>query len=310
MRTTSPPFTPQHYKPVLATTDHISHVYKFARKPNFMCTQLTSKWPLGLVVDSILGPLPVVKWSRITPEMSALTTGLANWYRLTSLVVGNSSSAYAVSKALSPAQQKSYRLLWQWWTAAYQYPARSLATTLDIISSCEDLSIFEEGNPELPQVWEVAIKHLQVRRWPVGDVKELRPYDEAGDSYSDVMRQHWEWEFTAYASVHTFTGSVEACGNIERARLQAALTSFCQLAAWSCYSTSSDERHSKNYLAADEGPDISKLSPARSHPADEADSMSLLKSCFDLNIQHGPAIETCRWLESGQREDGSLPYYL
>jgi len=137
-----------------------------------MCTQLTNQWPLGLVVNSILGPLPVVNWSGITPEVPALTTGLANWYRLTSLVVDNSGSAYAVSKVLSPAQQKSYRLLWQWWTAAYQYLATSLATVLDIVSSCEDLSIFEEGNPELPQVWRVSIKHLQVRHWPVGDVKE------------------------------------------------------------------------------------------------------------------------------------------
>lgn len=242
--------------------------------------------------------------------MPALTTGLANWYRLTSLVVDNSGSAYSLSKVLSPAQQKSYRLLWQWWTAAYQYPATSLATVLDIVSSCEDLSIFEEGNPELPQVWRVAIKHLQVRHWPVGDVKVLRPHGGAGDSYNDVMRHHWEWEFTSYASVHTFERDVEACGNIERSRLQAALKSFCQLTAWSCYSASSHESHSKIYFDSNSSLGVSKLGPARLHPADEADLTSLFRSCFDLKIQNGPEIETCQWLESGQSEDGNLPHYL
>lgn len=277
-----------------------------------MGTLSTGHWPLGLIVDAVLGPLPFANWDKVarpSPEIRSTTMGLANWYRLTELVVKDPSSADAIIKALSSAQQKSYRLLWQWWTAAYQDPETCLASILDILSGCGDLSVYEGGSPELRQVWEVAIKHLQLKLWPVGDVNE-RPYDESSDSYSDVMRHHWEWEFTSYASANTFVGSPEARGNIERSRLQAALKSYCQHVAWSCFAGPSLENSSKNYAGATSASDIFQLSLAKFNHANEGDSMSLLKSCFDLNIFRGPEIETCWWLERGQSEDQKLPYYL
>lgn len=276
-----------------------------------MPSQETKDWPLGLLTDSILGPLPFKNLDKEASELTVLNTrGLANWYRLTSWLVSYATSKAVLDTLLSPDQQRSHRLLWQWWTAVYQNPAVTLASILDIVSTSDNIEVFYGRSSD---VWDIAIKHLQLRSWPKGDVIELSHYDPAEDSYNDILRRHWEWEFTAYSSVSQYKESMEARGNLDRSRLEAAVHAFCQLVATRCYAnlTYDGQPQTRDPSGTTDDPK-SSLSASEGFAFEEevVDSMPIVQACMDIRVEYGPEIAACPWLETCKSSQDNLPYYL
>lgn len=284
-----------------------------------MLSQETGDYPLGLLTDCILGPLPT---SALKNEPSIhiyrFTLGLANWYRLTAWLNSSDVSELKSNKTLSKKQWDSYQHLWQWWTAVYQDPAYSLASILQIVSLSRDLSCFDSQPEQYQHVWNTAIRNLRLRRWPKGNFEEQMTHirctstNDSGvgrytDSYNDRMFLHWEMEFATDQRIESWNRSRRRISYIHGARRDISIISFCQLTAMSCLSETKSRLEGENKeINSPKQKDKVVDSPSKN---DVFDKNHLSKDLLDVRTDRGPSIEACPWLE---KDDVStdLPYYL
>lgn len=118
-----------------------------------MISQYSEGLPLGLLTESILGPLPVQTWRKASSmpiRATRFSIGLENWFRLTTLLTYQDISFLRPGGIFSVAQWNSYRHLWQWWTAAYQNKAYTLNRIDQIFFESRDGQDFNSDRVERP----------------------------------------------------------------------------------------------------------------------------------------------------------------
>ncbi|KAF4313016.1 hypothetical protein GTA08_BOTSDO01700 [Botryosphaeria dothidea] len=146
------------------------------------------------------------------PEIKA-TVALDYWYTLNFCLMVK--GRYPDLEALMTEDQKrSYQLLVDWWTAAYQDPAASLAFILEM---------------------EV-LEYLELRRWPSGDIQDsserVVEYD-VRDCYHESLRNLFEIEFRDFGLYNDTTE--QTLNLLKDYRHSAIRPAYSQQAAMWCY---------------------------------------------------------------------------
>ena len=96
--------------------------------------QPVGTYSLGRAVESLFGAPP----PHLRSSQAFRARGLYNWYRLVhfSRINDQSENAY-IETSFSPDQLRSFRLLWEWWTAQYQDPILSLHWISELLNHYE-----------------------------------------------------------------------------------------------------------------------------------------------------------------------------
>ncbi|KAF2252743.1 hypothetical protein BU26DRAFT_600999 [Trematosphaeria pertusa] len=245
---------------------------------------------LGNMVEYFLGPVD-------PSSLSLHSFALANWYRCNHCMADSAFRA-ELSSMLSDTQQRSYNLLFEWWTAAYQEPRSALYAILEIVSESQDLEVVID---EDEWSWTDLLRFLQLREWPKDDACKPRKVVPNSADYNDVMMELYEEEF--------YRTRFSADARLRRLRKNAAVAAYVQRAAFFCYHS----LHQECLLpqAHVESPTMG-VSPgdmatkATDHTGDQTQAMS-------TSLTIGPAVESCAWLDWEIRATTNkldLPYYL
>ncbi|RDW56568.1 hypothetical protein BP6252_14096 [Coleophoma cylindrospora] len=247
---------------------------------------------LGVVIENFMGPLEA---ELLEEELPGGTTRiLANWYRLTYCLL-DEEHRHELRAIMSTDQKRSYCLLWEWWTAAYQDPGTSLTEILNIASSSRDLDPKNENKDS----WKAVLSHLELRHWPEGEISVLRPSAPGSTGYHEALSSLFKAEFAVWMGDYERDATI---GSLKHARRNANVSAYCQQMAMCCFRTlsnkivhneSAETRHWKSLAFND-----------------------LLHEIMDFphqGLECGPMLEICSWLQQdiGTKPDStSLPYYL
>lgn len=256
-----------------------------------------------------MGPFPTsIPKEKLSQLSTRLAIGLANWYRLTAWLVGQSASNPEVSKLISTAQWDSYRHLWQWWTAAYQDPGSSLASVLSMVSLADDLQSLNSDEDGLRDVWNTAIHHLQLRHWPRGDLEEEMVYPPGLKSYNDNLWFHWNYEFVVILSMEEWDDVSRESSILGELRRDTAIETFRQRTAALCLLNAEEQVEEGDKVPIE--PKQKDLEILSGHSrTSTVYNAPFIRACSDTRMDFGPTIEACPWLRTGQQST-DLPYYL
>lgn len=272
--------------------------------------------PLRTLVEEVLGPSSDQK-GRKRNDLSGGTHGLYNWYRMVYVLskASRHPSTPALWNSMSIWHRQSFRMLFDWWTASYQDPSCSLASTLALVDRCNAINFHEfeqHGGKEQAEVRTLQL--LQLKRWPKGDI--LPPPRLPGrrailSGYHDHMESLFSFEFNS--SHEPEDRQREIWERRRWARSQAAQSAFCQQIAWELL-----EKHEAAELRAemqDKMQEISRVPCARTDSAPTEIIGSDFERIFGADKHHqtdlkvrGAIIEACPWLPPVSK--GGLPYYL
>lgn len=254
-------------------------------------------WSLSTVVDDFLGPLPV----HVT--RSATQKGLANWYRFNVLLAARHSSTDTMLQLeraraagdlwtrMTAWHRHAFRLLYEWWTASYQDPATSLAGIFDIVDECDRVD--EEGATS-QEAWRRVLKILELKRWPVGDIKSHN--NGRVMHYDERILELFRWEFDSTVEDPIMDASLVHPQRRNR-RSQAALYAYCQQLSWHCF--------------YDLEPVAGCNESCKEKQVNAVERLWDNENPFTSVAARGPIIEACPWLEKTENDLGtSLPYYL
>lgn len=118
-------------------------------------------------VDWMVASKPEAVESWVVQRIRSLT----NWFRLQHFV----SDGYA--DLLGEEQRNSYRLLFDWWTAAYDRPATSLLYCSQLESVIHQNPRFKRYEDEYKELWICIQKHYSVT------LSRLQPRDTGLDGW-------------------------------------------------------------------------------------------------------------------------------
>lgn len=169
------------------------------------------------------------------PEIKA-TVALDCWYTLNFCLMVK--GRYPDLEALMTEDQKrSYQLLVDWWTAAYQDPAASLAFILEITTLSMELPTASEYSKNL---YREVLEYLELQRWPSGDIQDpserIFEYD-VSDCYHESLRNLFEIEFR---DIGLYNDTTEQTLNLLKDYRHSAIRpAYSQQAAMRCYEVAS-----------------------------------------------------------------------
>ena len=250
---------------------------------------------LFTVIEEVLGPLPGQDQQK-TDRISRGSNALSNWYRIVYVLskVSCHPSKELLWNTMSIWHRRSFRMLFDWWTASYQDPECSLASILALIDRCEEVECHgwrQKENEDRVEV--IVLKLLELKRWPEGDIwtpSKLPAYGAGLTGYHDQL------EILFLAEFDTINDSGGQRQNAfweqrRRARSSAAQSAFCQQMAWQLL-----ERHQEvEWFESGSAKDFEATFGVEEHKE------------TDLTMT-GPVIEACPWLPPVA--DDGLPYYL
>lgn len=171
------------------------------------------------------------------PEIKA-TVALDYWYTLNFCLMVK--GRYPDLEALMTEDQKrSYQLLVDWWTAAYQDPAASLAFILEITTLSMELPTASEYSKNL---YREVLEYLELQRWPSGDIQDpserIFEYD-VSDCYHESLRNLFEIEFR---DIGLYNDTTEQTMNLLKDYRHSAIRpAYSQQAAMRCYEVASQQ---------------------------------------------------------------------
>ncbi|KAI1742427.1 hypothetical protein F4680DRAFT_31994 [Xylaria scruposa] len=268
--------------------------------------QQRHRWALGALVEDIFGTFP-----PSPQEKKRHTKGLWNWYRLNYLLM-SAETAQKLACAMGPWQKHSFQLLKDWWTAAYQDPGYSLFDILDIVSDSDQLPALNtfEDTSRTEEAWDNLLKHLQLRRWPRGEIKQpSKIWDTRNPSrsYNERLRFLFMCEFFFEGNYRPELEDESNFGTREWARRTSAQYAYCQAVSWEAFYC--DGRRADTLL--DSG--NAKPSTYHKHPVNRAiEAVEILNNEDPIAriLAHGPMTEPCPWLDPEGDKSNNLPYYL
>lgn len=246
-----------------------------------------SKWALRTLLETVKRPYP----DSVDSQVSDLDHWLGAWYRF-NFYMAKEESRLELNARMSLKQRETYRLLYEWWTAAYQDPAYSLAEILHHTSSLGDLS---ETNPayegQREENWSLVFQHLRLKRWPNGPIPKPECDESvwvAGRSYNVLMNSLLRLEFMGGPGNRNAENLATTHYRLYF-REQGVKFAYCQEIGY------------KLYLQAHPLEDSGKVV----HPS--PDNVSAAHPI----LTRGSVFEPCPWLERDKGEEhGNLPLYL
>lgn len=134
-------------------------------------------------------------------------------------------------------------------------------------------------------------------------------YDPEVDSYNDVLWKLWEHEFAGCLFMDLFEQSKLAEFSLRVIRREAAIRAFCQLVGTSCLlNVANDSRQGRKEKRVVDWncTHESNRSLLEDYPTENAPSSV---QCLEVNIERGPEIEACPWLQTTETDE-HLAYYL
>ncbi|KAK7715473.1 hypothetical protein SLS57_006860 [Botryosphaeria dothidea] len=251
-----------------------------------------SKLSLRVLLETIKGPYPDLTNS----DISELGRGLAEWYRF-NYYMAQEHHRDELNGLMSVEQRGSYRLLLEWWTAAYQDSAYSLAAILDYTSHLEDLSGTNpgrDGNRE--ENWSLVFQHLYLKSWPDGPIPDPEFTGRLwspGEGYNALMESLFRLEFAAGLNLYPAMRDDEPPDIThyrEYFREQGVRYAYCQEMGYKLFLKAYPEHRSEKCLLGKKG-----KPPGAGHAA----------------LTRGPVFNPCPWLERDKVDDlQNLPLYL
>lgn len=232
---------------------------------------------------------------------SRASEGLLNWYRLTHIMLKDPTNASrkSIENRMSTWQRSSFNVLYEWWTASYQEAAHSLTAIFDMLDGCDDLEAvpIEDGGLEKDD-WERVIRHLELKRWPEGDIEE---WDEPMTLiYHIPMENLFRAEFHKDAESEMVSRS-EWSHVLHHKRRDAVMRAYCQNLAWGLCQ--------RNLLP-------SALAKPRVYSNLEIEAASstagpFLSDSATASLAKGPVVHQCPWLDQQREHDPeNLPHFL
>lgn len=237
------------------------------------------------------------EWFKNARNIFSTTSAIANWYRLNYLLLAQDNKDHPLRTSLlsimSVRDRQIFRLLHEWWTAAYSEPAFSLAAILSRLDFCNDLSkLWSEDE------WKAIHRCLALRVWPKGDVVEPD---------FDIMKYHSTMDHLFFDEFQNMDMDIKSRGDI---RMQAFEAAYLQQAGWHIL-------HGTESMATGDSklpePDLF----AKSLPGEPG---------FESLASKGPMVEPCPWLtetttklvngatyevvQTQRRSESDIPYYL
>jgi len=252
---------------------------------------------LGTVIDSFECEASQ-PGTRVSPALKLIA-----WYTL-NFYLSNEAFRPKLEALLSDAQKRSYCLLWEWWTAAYQDPAFSLAVIIDITSKFEVFGNAEDGMKEL------LMGHLQLHTWPTGELQTPKVNIPDAKGYHDDMLVLFDWEFDLEYDSKM----------LEATRQQAVFSAYGQHAAMTCFRML--PRKSMLEMLQETSPHWSQnggMAFSRKLSYENASSVDNLtpkarrhESVVGYRgLESGPFLKHCKWLDENETlELRHLPHYL
>ncbi|KAJ9608145.1 hypothetical protein H2200_007133 [Cladophialophora chaetospira] len=245
---------------------------------------------LGTVIEAYLGPVEEHLLQHEDFKKNSSTRGLANWYRF-NYCVFNDEDRVEFSRLLSKQQKESYCLLHEWWTAAYSDESTSLAHVLAIIDDCQNL----ESSDDKPGQWNLLLSHLQLKRWPTGDIEVVDSLQQ--QNYDTVLRRLYSTEF----GTSTYYGTISSppLPTIEQHRRDASTKAWGQKTAWKSF----------DFLRYSSAEHID----GNCEDVEIKTSQHVSSARLALEFQEitAPPISACSWLKVENMDTRrSLPHYL
>lgn len=227
-------------------------------------------------------------WEAIDARRSE---GLLNWYRLANALLQEpqNSARRKLETRMSVWQRSSFMVLYDWWTASYQEAGHSLAAIFDIVDSCDNLEDVSTDDGGLAKYdWDLVIRYLQLKRWPVGDIESPdRPDIPVQLIYHEAIVDLFEAEFRRDAETEMVSES-DWDHLLHQRRRIAVMGSFCHHLAWRLY-------HPSPLKVED-------------FPTDGSQAAHSTRMSF---LEKGPVVEPCPWLQHQTDNDPkNLPYFL
>lgn len=198
--------------------------------------------------------------------------------------------------------RQSFRLLYEWWTASYQEPAISLAGILEIVDGSAKLD--HESEMLDPDAWGYILHLLELKRWPLGDIKG--PVKHSAIHYNERLISLFNWEFGT-----TEDPLMDDSMNGEKrrtARSQAAQYAYCQQVSWQLFSHG--QRQASTYTDANVSEGCKLNCPSGYNDANALERLWDDQNPFASIAAKGPIIEACPWLEKHEMDTEDLPFYL
>lgn len=235
---------------------------------------------LGSLIEKYIGPVEEHLLQHEDIEKTSRTRGLANWYRL-NYCIANEVERSQLSILLSEQQKESYCLLHEWWTAAYSDESTSLAHSLELIDDCQSL----ESSDDLPGQWSLLLGHLQLKRWPPGNIEVDESLQRQISPYDAVLQRLYNTEFES--STFYSTMSEGSLRTVDSHRRDASMKAWSQKTSWRCFEflRGYDSDHDTTLLE-----DIATRKPQ---------DMMLARSVLERQETMAPPIRACAWLTVG-----------
>ncbi|KAI0546642.1 hypothetical protein F4679DRAFT_406348 [Xylaria curta] len=257
-------------------------------------------WSLGALVENVLGQVPA---QILSDDNSGHTRGLANWYRLNHVLTTDHPSGSLIRAVMSNQQEHVLLLLYEWWTASYQEPRLSQAAILEIIEHCSNFEAALYPCEQLRDSWRAVLRHLQLKRWPTGDITKSSAVELSKWRYHETLGRLFACEFIFDYSSEP--GSEEIAVFLRRdARHDGLRWAYCQKMAWKVYEA--HKGSGDGNPLEDDGFQKARV------PSFFTDIEARLSgNPFDNFLSRGPILNPCHWLETPTQHgfDG-LPYFL
>lgn len=225
------------------------------------------------------------------------TRALAVWLTLNAYLLDDG-LASSLMHVLSFEQNKSLRILREWWSAQYQQPELALASLLELIDRCDEITSPVNGKSGNGLLHEV-LTSLQLARWPNGDIQyrqSERWTRTMSSNYAEAMQMLFEHEFHWISEQQRDLPASRM--SLAGSRHEAMQWAYCQQAAMAIFKCALTTRT--------DVPDALRLkylttkAPSRAQP-----------NLCPTPLGEGPEIQACGWLNNIKiRNKIFLPWYL
>lgn len=208
---------------------------------------------------------------------------------------------------MSNLQKHVFLVLYEWWTASYQDAHLSLAAVLDILTPCGNVEVVLKQLEQPDESWAILLRHLQLKRWPTGDIVEPLVFEDSKTSewrYQESLRWLFSCEFLNDQIYDPVNEEQYEIGERRDSRHQGLRWAYCQMMGWRVYNAHQDSNCS-------DPPDNSKIQKAGCTSLFTNLMARLSSDPFDSFLSSGPVLNPCPWLGTTARSGvDNLPYFL
>ncbi|KAJ9603534.1 hypothetical protein H2200_011720 [Cladophialophora chaetospira] len=257
-----------------------------------------ASFSLGRAVEARFGaPSP-----HLGASQSWVARGLYNWCRISYLSTRyHSDGRNEVDVCFSGRQSKSFKLLWEWWTAQYHHPSLSAHQTTELLTQypggpgrlTQDLCQQAYSTSTIDFDWDILHKHLQVRG-DAGSPSATTPHIE---NYHRLALQLFHTEFFRDCNYGNFDDYHIFLTDLAGERYNLCEAAYVQSTALGAYLSLLQQREFDGSSEQQKSTWPYFVNPWTDMP-------------WYPYAAWQPVFEPCPWLAETPKDLSNLPYYL